>query len=154
MLSAPMSSASEERVNALEEQLARFEADHPDVVRHMRSAANAQQELAAAKNLLRQYQSTYGESSHLPPDMHHLAEQLREKEAESEALRLQQAQHMSVTDALEHEIMNLSTHWESVEKQIESKVFDLAAAEERIMKSNLEVCRSLVHAAEVLIDAH
>ena len=57
----------------------------------------------------------------------------------SKALQLQDAQRADAEAALYDEIGKLSAAWESLQSQVASKVFDLAAAEERIMKANLDV---------------
>jgi len=85
----------------------------------------------------------YGESSRLPPDTRQLAERLRLKEEELKSLRLQDAQRADAEATLYDEIEKLSTAWESLQAQVTSKVFDLAVAEDRIMKANLDVSRNL-----------
>lgn len=72
--------------------------------------------------------------------MRQLVEQLKLKEEEVKVLRLQDAQHADAETALYDEIGKLSAAWESLQVQVTSKAFDLAAAEERIMKANLDVC--------------
>jgi E3 ubiquitin-protein ligase BRE1 len=80
--------------------------------------------------------------------MRQLVEQLKLKEDEVKALRLQDVQHTDAEPTLYDEIGKLSAAWESLQGQVTSKVFDLAAAEEKIMKANLDVsptisyCRS------------
>jgi E3 ubiquitin-protein ligase BRE1 len=81
----------------------------------------------------------FGESSQLPPDIRQLVEQLKSKEEEMKVLRLQNAQHADAETTLYDEIGKLSAAWESLQGQVASKVFDLAAAEERIVKTNLDV---------------
>ncbi len=81
----------------------------------------------------------FGESSQLPPDVRQLVEQLKLKEEEVNVLQLQDAQHADAETALYDEIGKLSAAWETLQVQVTSKVFDLAAAEERIMKANLDV---------------
>jgi E3 ubiquitin-protein ligase BRE1 len=66
-------------------------------------------------------------------------EQLKSKDEEMKVLRLQNAQHADTETTLYDEIGKLSAAWESLQGQVASKVFDLAAAEERIMKANLDV---------------
>lgn len=112
---------------------------HLDISKYVRAEVEAQRQLAAANKLLAEFRSTYGESSHIPPDARQLAEQLRLKEEAVKALRLQDAQHAEAEAALYDEIGKLSAAWESLQSQVTSKVFDLAAAEERIMKANLDV---------------
>jgi hypothetical protein len=80
--------------------------------------------------------------------MRQLVEQLKLKEEEVKALRLQDVQRTDAESTLYDEIGKLSAAWESLQGQVASKVFDLAAAEEKIMKANLDVsptisyCRS------------
>jgi len=75
--------------------------------------------------------------------MRQLVEQLKSKEEEVKALRLQDAQHTDTEFTLYDEIGKLSAAWESLQGQVAGKVFDLAAAEEKIMKANLDVSRTI-----------
>ncbi|KAI0305442.1 BRE1-domain-containing protein [Multifurca ochricompacta] len=134
--------ASEERVSGLEKQLAALSEQHPDISKLINTESETQRQLLVANKLLAQFRSTYGESSQLPPDVKQLAEQLKLKEEELRALRLQDAQHADAEAALYDEIGKLSTAWESLQAQVTSKVFDLAAAEERIMKVNLDKAKA------------
>ncbi|KAI0281031.1 BRE1 E3 ubiquitin ligase-domain-containing protein [Russula aff. rugulosa BPL654] len=134
--------ASETRISDLERQLAAFSEQHPDVSHYIRAEAEAQQQLAAANELLSHFRSTFGESSQLPPDMRQLVEQLKLKEEEVKALRLQDVQHTDAESTLYDEIGKLSAAWESLQGQVASKVFDLAAAEEKIMKANLDKAKA------------
>jgi E3 ubiquitin-protein ligase BRE1 len=95
--------------------------------------------LIASNKRLAQFHSTFGESSQLPHDVRQLVEQLKLKEEEVKVLRLQDAQHADAETALYDEIGKLSAAWESLQVQVTSKVFELAATEERIMKANLDV---------------
>jgi E3 ubiquitin-protein ligase BRE1 len=70
-------------------------------------------------------------------------EQLNLKEEEVKVLRLQNAQHADAETTLYDEIGKLSAAWETLQGQVTSRVFDLAAAEERIMKANLDVSPSV-----------
>ncbi|KAH9058832.1 BRE1 E3 ubiquitin ligase-domain-containing protein [Lactarius vividus] len=134
--------ASEERASDLEKQVTALSEQHPDTSKHIRAEAEAQRQLAAANQLLTQFHSTYGESSRLPPDARQLAERLKLKEEEAKSLRLRDAQHADAESALYDEIGKLSTAWESLQAQVNSRVFDLAAAEERIMKVNLDKAKA------------
>ncbi|KAI9511166.1 BRE1 E3 ubiquitin ligase-domain-containing protein [Russula earlei] len=134
--------ASEDRVSDLEKQLAALSELHPDISQYIRAEAESQQQLVAANKLIAQFHSTFGDSSQLPPDVRHLVEQLRLREEEVKALRLQDAQHADAEVALYDEIGKLSAAWESLQVQVSSKVFDLAAAEERIMKANLDKAKA------------
>ncbi|KAI0256288.1 BRE1 E3 ubiquitin ligase-domain-containing protein [Lactifluus subvellereus] len=133
---------SEERISDLENQFAALSKQHPDIPKYVQAESEAQRRLAAANKLLAQFRSTYGESSHLSPDVRQLAEQLRLKEEEVKALQLQDAQHADAEAALYDEIGKLSAAWESLQSQVTSKVFDLAAAEERIMRANLDKAKA------------
>jgi len=119
--------------------VAALSEQQPDTSKYIRAETEVQRQLAAANELLTQFRSTYGEPSRLPPDARQLAERLRLKEEEVKSLRLQDAQHADAEATLYDEIGKLSTAWESLQAQVTSKVFDLAAAEERIMRVNLDV---------------
>ncbi|KAI0268772.1 BRE1 E3 ubiquitin ligase-domain-containing protein [Gloeopeniophorella convolvens] len=133
---------AEERVTEFEKQLSALSEQHPDASKIMRAESAIRRELVAANKLLNQYRSTYGEPSQLPPDVKQLAEQLRLKEEEAKSLRLQDAQRADAEAALYDEIGKLSTAWESAQGQVNNKVFDLVAAEERIMKANLDKAKA------------
>ncbi|KAH9040132.1 BRE1-domain-containing protein, partial [Lactarius pseudohatsudake] len=134
--------ASEERASDLEKQVTALSEQQPDTSEYIRAEAEAQRQLAAANQLLTQFRSTYGESSRLPPDARQLAERLKLKEEEAKSLRLRDAQHADAESTLYDEIGKLSTAWESLQAQVTSRVFDLAAAEERIMKVNLDKAKA------------
>ncbi|KAH9083872.1 BRE1 E3 ubiquitin ligase-domain-containing protein [Lactarius deliciosus] len=134
--------ASEERTSDLEKQVTALSEQQPDTSKYIRAEAEAQRQLTAANQLLTQFRSTYGESSRLPPDARQLAERLKQKEEEAKSLRLRDAQHADAESTLYDEIGKLSTAWESLQAQVTSRVFDLAAAEERIMKVNLDKAKA------------
>jgi len=133
--------SSDERVSDLERQLTALSL-HPDISHYINAEAEAQRQLNAANKRLAQFHSTFGESSQLPLDVRQLVEQLKLKEEEVKVLRLQDAQHADAETALYDEIGKLSAAWESLQVQVTSKVFDLAAAEERIMKANLDKAKA------------
>ena len=116
-----------------------FSEQHPDISHYVRAEAEAQRQLVTANEHLTHFRSTFGESSQLPPDARQLVEQLKLKEEEAKVLRLQDAQRADAETTLYDEIGKLSAAWESLQAQVTNKVFDLAAAEERIMKANLDV---------------
>lgn len=132
-------SDAESRAAELEKQLAFFDSEHPDVTKHMRSEAAARQELAKVSKLLKQYQSTYGESSTLLPDAKHLSEQLQRKEEEVKLLKLQEEQRAQAETSLYGELDRLSAVWEALDKQVKSKVFDLVAMEDKLAKAVSDV---------------
>ncbi|KAJ3767436.1 hypothetical protein FB446DRAFT_328512 [Lentinula raphanica] len=87
-------SETENRLSALEEVLAKLNQDHPDVARHIRSEAEAQQKLVQIKTQLDQYQSIYGKLDATAPDS--LQSELQRKEDELRRLGLLDAQHAQV----------------------------------------------------------
>ena len=131
---------------ALEESLSRCQGENVEVAQHIRREVETREQLAATKKLLQQYQSIYGESSSLPPEITHLSEQLRLKEEEVTRLRLQETQRAQAEAPLYVELDKLSAAWEQLDRQVKSKVFDLTAAEDRMEKVTLEVWRFLFDA--------
>ena len=100
----------------------------------------SKEQLAAAIKELDKYKSVFGDaSSSLPPDMQSLSKQLHSKDEEIQRLRLLDKQHQQAEAALYSEIDKLSAAWEALDRQVKSKVFDLAAMEEKVVKSGLEV---------------
>jgi len=134
--------ASEDRVSELEKQVTVLSEQNPDISHYMQAETEAQRQLVAANKLLAQFRSTFGESSQFPPDVQQLVERLKSKEEEVKVLRLQATQHADAESTLYDEIGKLSSAWESLQVQVTSKVFDLAAAEERIMKTNLDKAKA------------
>ncbi|KAH9949593.1 BRE1-domain-containing protein [Amylocystis lapponica] len=98
---------------------------------------------AQVKKQLERYQSVYGNaSSALTPDVRGLAEQLQQKEEQCQKLRLQEKQREQAESALYAELDKLSAAWEVLDRQVNSKVFDLSAMEERVTKSGLEKAKA------------
>ncbi|KAF8635226.1 hypothetical protein AX17_004001 [Amanita inopinata Kibby_2008] len=134
--------AAESRVAALEEMLAMLQGDQSDVVQHMKAEANTRQKLSEVTAELERYQRIYGNSSSLPPDVSQLAEQLQQKENELQQLRLVNTQKSQAEMSLFAELEKLSTSWEALDRQVQSKVFDLSQLEERLTKSGLDKAKS------------
>ncbi|KAF9568023.1 BRE1-domain-containing protein [Agrocybe pediades] len=132
----------ERRLQALETAFSDFDKDHPDVAKHMQAEAEALEQLSKARKELDKYQRIFGSSSSLSPDASHLAEQLRAKESELEKLRLLERQRQENESSLYVELEKLSALWESLDKQLKSKVLDLSAMEERLSKSAIDKAKS------------
>ncbi|PPR05855.1 hypothetical protein CVT26_010135 [Gymnopilus dilepis] len=125
----------EERLAALEETFSTYQSEHPDIARHMKSEAEALEQLSLVKAELEKYQRTYGPTTTLPPDTSQLAEQLAKKERELEHLRLLERQRQETESSLFVELEKLSALWEALDRQLKSKVFDLSTLEDRLQKS-------------------
>jgi E3 ubiquitin-protein ligase BRE1 len=91
-------SNAENRVAALEQTVSIFQDQPAELMDRMKEAF---EQLADANAQLEKYRRTYGDLSTLPPDVAHLAEQLRKKEEDLEILR------MSVTQQTEVFFFNL-----------------------------------------------
>jgi E3 ubiquitin-protein ligase BRE1 len=123
----------------------------------VKAEAEARLQLEKVTTKLEKYQSVYGDVAALSPDMRKLSDQLRQKEDEIQRLRLLDAQRAQVIlhsspdqrtsslnfrqaeTSLYAEIDRLSAAWETLDRQVNSKVFDLMAMEERISKFGHEV---------------
>ncbi|GLB37588.1 putative BRE1 E3 ubiquitin ligase [Lyophyllum shimeji] len=134
--------AADERVAALEETLSKYQGDHPDVAEHMKAEANALEKLAEAQSQLEKYKAVYGDPSSLPPDVSTLAEQLRHKEEEIQKLRVAEIQRTQAETSLYAELDKLSAAWESLDRQVEDKVFGLSGLESQLKKSASEKAKS------------
>ncbi|KAF9010533.1 BRE1 E3 ubiquitin ligase-domain-containing protein [Cyathus striatus] len=132
----------EGRVAALEQTFSIYQDDHPDVVQHMRAEAEALQQLSEATAQLKQYQKVYGDEVTLPLDVSRLREKLKEKESELEKLRLLESQHVEAEKSLFTELEKLSTAWETLDRQLKGKIFDLSVMEERCSKAGLDKAKS------------
>lgn len=132
-------SDTEAKLTAIQQSMSALQEEQPDITRHIASEASAREELAAVTAELSRYRSLLGEDSSSD-----LAMQLQGKEDELQKLRLVVAQHQQAEDAIYAEVERLSGAWETLDEQLKSKVFNLAAAEERVAKSAHEVRRLIL----------
>jgi len=128
---------AEARVAALEVTLSQSD-DGGD----LRREAEAQERLQATKKELEKYRSLYGDTSALPPDATSLLERMQHKESELERLSLQLRQQQEAESSLYAELDRVSAAWDSLDKQLQSKIFDLSAMEERLTKSVADKAKS------------
>ncbi|KAG6920311.1 hypothetical protein DXG01_005080 [Tephrocybe rancida] len=153
-------SVAEQRASVVELLLSKYQEAHPDVAEHFKAEADALQKVADIQLQLDKYKAVYGDTSALPPDTSTLVEQLRHKEEEVQRLRLQDIQHTQASShiaetTLYAELDKLSTAWESLERQVKDKVFDLSNLENQLKKAaseaRLQFLRSLCFALTVCI---
>jgi E3 ubiquitin-protein ligase BRE1 len=133
-----------------------LDASAPDAAAHCRAEAEARAQLAEATVQLERCRAVLGDLSTLPPDAAQLATQLQAKEEEARTLRMQVEQHAQVCvlstcprlspkvttqaeTASYAELDRLSAAWEALDKQVKSKVFDLKAMEDRVLKAGSDV---------------
>ncbi|KAK7692778.1 hypothetical protein QCA50_004411 [Cerrena zonata] len=131
--------ASETRVTELEQSLSFFQEEHPQVVQHMQREVEAREELAKATRQLEEYRSILPS---LPPDLQSLTQELKQKNTELEQSKLREKQREQAESSLYSEIDRLSAAWETLDKQIKSKVYDLSAMEERVSKLSVDKAKS------------
>ena len=86
-------SNAENRVAALEQTVSIFQDQPAELMERMKEAF---EQLADVNAQLEKYRRTYGDLSTLPPDVAHLAEQLRTKEEDLEKLRMSVTQQTEV----------------------------------------------------------
>lgn len=86
-------SNAENRVAALEQTVSTYQDQPAEFMERMEETF---EQLADANVQLEKYRRTYGDLSILPPDVTHLAEQLRTKEEELERLRMSVTQQTEV----------------------------------------------------------
>ncbi|KAF8628901.1 hypothetical protein AX15_003682 [Amanita polypyramis BW_CC] len=132
---------AENRAAALEQALAGFQADGPDIMKHVKSEAEVRQKLSEVVAQLEGFQRVYGDSS-LPPDLSRLSKQLKQKDDELQQLRLIKDQQTQAEALLYVELEKLSTSWEALDRQVKSKVFDLSQLEDRLIKMGLDKAKS------------
>ncbi|KAF8894030.1 hypothetical protein BD779DRAFT_1797962 [Infundibulicybe gibba] len=133
---------AENRSAALQQTFLIFQDDHPNVVAHMKAEAEALERLAEATTQLQKYQSIYGDLAAQESTVAALAAQLEEKEHDLCRLRLLDTQRTQSETSLYAEIDKLSTAWEGLDRQLNSKVFDLTNMEERLQKAGLDKAKS------------
>ncbi|KAJ3508382.1 hypothetical protein NLJ89_g5785 [Agrocybe chaxingu] len=133
---------AENKAAALEQTLMLFQNEHPEHGDSIFVEAESREQLKEIKSRLHEYERVFGSSAAHPPDIARLAEQLRLKEAELEKLRLQERQREENEASLFSELEKLSALWESLDRQLKSKVFDLSNLEERLTKGQHEKAKS------------
>ncbi|KAK7472721.1 E3 ubiquitin-protein ligase bre1 [Stygiomarasmius scandens] len=134
--------ATESKLAAYEEALSKLDENHPDLGKHLKAEADALSKLSDISAHLAKYQSLYGDLSSMSPDLSRLAAALQEKEDELHRLRLLDSQRSQSEASLYTEIDKLSSAWEALDNQVQSKVFDLTSMEERLQKSSVERAKS------------
>ena len=103
-----------------------------DSAKCLEAETAARIQVAQLQKQLESHQNVYGQSGDV-------SKQLEEKESEVKKLRLQVTQHAQAETALYTELERLSTAWEALDKEVKNKLFDLAAVEDRLSKSAVEV---------------
>ncbi|EAU91038.2 hypothetical protein CC1G_03206 [Coprinopsis cinerea okayama7 len=130
------------RADALNDALSRCSETNPDVATHINAHAEAEEKLKQVTSELTKFKQVFGDLQSLPPDTAELAARLQTQSEEIERLRLLNKQYEQSEAGLYEEIEKLSTAWESFDKQLSNKVFDLANMEERLQKSVVEKAKS------------
>ncbi|KAI9060257.1 BRE1-domain-containing protein [Trametes sanguinea] len=133
-------SEAEARVATLEKALTSLDGERADLAKVSQSEAELRHRVEQLQKELDKYQAVYGNGSSLPPETAQLSEQLQRQQAEIEKLHVQEKQREQAESALYSELDKLSAAWEALDRQLKSKVYDLTAIEERMSKTNIEVC--------------
>jgi E3 ubiquitin-protein ligase BRE1 len=115
------------KVAALQKAITDLENSDAGGARDARLVAEVREQLAQANSRVESYISMFGDIASTPADA-------KAKEAELQRLRLQVEQNAQASAALETELDKLSAAWESLDRQVKNKVFDLVALEERVSK--------------------
>lgn len=119
-------------IKGFQDSLLALQEQDLDSAKCLKAEAAARIQVAQLQKQLESYQNIYGQSG----DM---SRQLEEKESEVKKLRLQVTQHAQAETALYTELERLSVAWEALDKEVKNKLFDLAAVEDRLSKSAVEV---------------
>ncbi|KAG5654397.1 hypothetical protein H0H81_003221 [Sphagnurus paluster] len=133
---------AETRVALLEEALSKYQADHPSVSKHMEAEVKTRQRLVDLQAELDKYKAVYGDPSTYPSDSSTLVERLQEKDEELRRLKLLDTQHTQAETSLYAEIDKLSGAWETLDRQLKDKAFELIALEDRLKKVSAEKAKS------------
>ncbi|KAF8919838.1 BRE1 E3 ubiquitin ligase-domain-containing protein [Mucidula mucida] len=130
----------QEKLTVANEQLAacRLAMDDGDPVEEHRKTL---ERLAQAEAELAKYRQIYGATS-MSAESAALTEELQRKEEELRRLRLEESQRAEAESSLYSELDKLSAAWESLDRQLKTKVYDLAGLEERVSKSVVERAKS------------
>ncbi|KAI0358367.1 BRE1-domain-containing protein [Trametes cingulata] len=131
-------SDAEDRAAILQKTVASLENGRPDVAKLSQSEAELRRQVEQLQKQLEKYQTVYGDVSSLPPDTAQLSQQLQQKQAEIDKFQLQEQQREQAESALYSELDKLSAAWEALDRQVKTKVYDLASLEERVAKAGVE----------------
>ena len=109
-------------------------------------------QLASLKADLAKYRSLFGDvfrarergDAKGPVEVQELTDQLLKIQTRNDQAKAIEKEHQLAERELFQELEKLSTAWETLDKQVKSKVFDLEAMEEKMAKNNLEVCLPLL----------
>lgn len=116
----------------------------PDYEALVQARVGAEERAVRLAKELEALKKVYGEEclSLLPPDVAKLNEQIRRQAEELDRLRLLTTSLESAEGELFKELEKLSTAWETLEKQVKSKAFDLYQMEDKVSKAVAEKARS------------
>ncbi|KAJ8462214.1 hypothetical protein ONZ51_g11039 [Trametes cubensis] len=131
-------SDAEARASSLEKALAALDGERADIAKLSRNEAELRQQVDQLSKQLEKYQTVYGDASTMPPETAQLSEQLQRKQVEIDKLQLQDKQREQAESALFAELDKISAAWENLDRQVNSKVYDLSALEERVQKAGVE----------------
>lgn len=122
--------AAEFKVTSLETTVSHYDTDKPDIPRLLKSEADLRYQLQTANAELERFRSIYADATS--------KNALKRLEDEVARLQLLESNHAQSESSLYTELDKLSAAWEALDKKIESKIFDLAAVEERAYKAGLD----------------
>ncbi|KAL1939862.1 hypothetical protein VTO73DRAFT_9562 [Trametes versicolor] len=131
-------SETEARASSLEKTLSSLGDGQVDIAKVSQNEADLRRQVEQVQKQLEKYQAVYGDSSSLPPETAQLSEELQRKQDEIEKLRIQDKQREQAESALYSELDKLSAAWETLDRQVKSKVYDLSALEDRIAKAGVD----------------
>lgn len=134
------------RVQAAETALSQLGgADQPpDYEALVQARVDAEERVVRLSRELEDLKRVFGDEclTSLPPDVNQLNQQIQRQAEELERLRLLTTSLESAEGELFKELEKLSTAWETLEKQVKSKVFDLYQMEEKVSKAVMDRARS------------
>ncbi|TFK25168.1 hypothetical protein FA15DRAFT_367027 [Coprinopsis marcescibilis] len=122
----------EVRMEALQHALSTYDQENPDIGKHIKAQAEAEEKLAKVSAELAKYQRVFGDSS--GPKV--------EDTTELERLRLLQSEHEKTEASLYEELEKLSSAWENLDKQLNSKVYKLGELEDKLAHAKAEKAKA------------
>ncbi|KAJ3567584.1 hypothetical protein NP233_g6273 [Leucocoprinus birnbaumii] len=128
---------AQHHVTAMRQTMSSYEAD---VQQSMQQHIQMSQKILELTEELERYRAFLG--SDPSADVGELKKLLKEKEDELEKHRLLETQRLEAEKTLYSELEKITSAWETLDQQVKSKVFDLAALEERLSRSQMEKAKS------------
>ncbi|KAL9711593.1 E3 ubiquitin-protein ligase bre1 [Leucoagaricus gongylophorus] len=128
---------AQQQVTAMQQTISSYDEDTQHA---MHKHVEMSQRVVALTEELERYRIFLGPNT--SPNLAELSRLLKEKEDEVQKHKLLELQRTEAERSLYLELEKITSAWETLDRQIKNKVFDLTSLEERLSKSQMDKARS------------